>query len=235
MNKKKRWPFASKVSKENSLCVQPGKQSPTDGPSWTLYQTCNKLNLEVFLDCLYDNYLAGLTLKGNPTEEALKAQWQKLYIEYCMLLQDTSYNEVFELTKTINTLYAQMTLIDACVQHLLNEYDLEIVEMLNHFQLRCDVTEADTEEILIKKLKGVIGRAKKWLVDVQVAEAELELIQDKEVNSTPRSYFYDTLLTISKHFGYHMKSSEITVYEFVSSIKKLNEHYQRELGLGANK
>lgn len=185
--------------------------------------------MEVFIDCLVDEYYEGLIICGQATEEELKEAWNGLYLEYCSLMQENQYNEVFELIKEINTANAKVTLVDTCVRHLAYKFDEEIVNVLNELRLRCNLTESDKGEKLFNKLNAVISRAKKWLVDIQVAEEKLKTIQESDKDSNPREYFYDMLMVISKENGYHARSNDITVYEFCRHIKKINEKFQREL------
>lgn len=229
MNNKKQWLFAKKQKRVNSLSVRPKTQSGRNTSSSTLYLTCAKTPLEVFIDCLVDGYYEGLIISGNPNEEELKEAWNNIYLEYCSLMQENQHNEVFELIKEINSLNAKITLVDTCVRHLAYNFDQQIVDILNELRLRCNLLETDQGEKLLKKLDGVISRAKKWLVEIQVAEAKLQTLQEKDKENNPREYFYDMLMVISKQNGYHAKSSDITVYEFCRHIKKLNEKFQREL------
>ncbi len=187
----------------------------------------------MFIDCLVDKHYESLIIEGQASEEELKEAWNNIYLEYASLMQQNQVNEVFELIKEINTLNAKITLVDTCVRHLSHNYDQQLIDVLNELRLRCNLLQGDNEETAFQKLNGVISRAKKWLVEIQMAEVKLESIQETEKNENPRDYFYDMLMVISKENGYHAKSSEITVYEFCRHINKLNEKFQRELAKNA--
>jgi hypothetical protein len=222
--------YTKKNDKENSLSVRPEKPFSKGISSAILYHSCNKVDLETFLDCLYENDFSGLVIDGQPTEEEIKSAWQKIYLEYCTLIQDGQYNEVFELTKDINTTNAKITLVDGIVKHLVVGFDQELVTVLNAFSLRCDLREEDYPDAVIKKLNGVISRAKKWLIGLELNEQKLSLIQSENTEKTTRDYFDDMMLLINKYNGYHVRKTELTVTEFCKTIKKLNEQYTRELG-----
>ena len=214
-----------------SLSVQEPKPSPVSTPSSTLYRTCSKLPLELFLDCLYDQAYEVLIIKGEASTDELKEAWSKIYLEYCSLNQDSQFNEVFDTQKKINLLIANIELVDGIIKHLWFSFDQRLVDILNEKQLRCTVTEDDKDDVLYNKLKTVVGRAKRWIIDLELLRHNFDQIQVEETEKTQRTYYDDICLVLGKEHGYHIKKSEVTVSEFVRMMIKLDEKYKRQLAL----
>lgn len=189
--------------------------------------------MELFLDCLYDDELKVLIISGEADEAELRAAWNKVYLEYCSLMQENSYNEVFDLTVQINWYNARIDLVDRIVVHLKMAFDQVLIDILNgeDMRLQCNVKEEDRDGALIAKLNRVVSKAKKWLVELEIAEARLEELQSETAEATTREDFEDSVLVIGKYNGYHIKKMEITVSEYCRMLKKLDKEYQRQLGL----
>jgi hypothetical protein len=184
--------------------------------------------LDKFQDCLFENDLSVLIISGSPTQEDLQAAWDKIYVQYCQLSQDSSYNEVFETIKEINDLRAKIYLIDGIIVYLQLSYSKELIDILNVFALRCTIKQEDTGAVLADKLNTVLGRAKKWNLKLKQKQGDLEKLRTKSTGKLDRNYFDDQLFEISKFNGYHIKASDITVSQFCRSLNKIVEHYQRE-------
>lgn len=190
-------------------------QEPLSEP---LYRSCDKLPLDIFIDCLIDGDLSGL----GPGDQT--ATWDKIYIEYCQLSQDGSYNEVFEIMKEINDLRAKITIANNCITFLQMGYDAEVVGVLNLFALRCNIGPDDRGMVLINKLNTIVARIKKWFPMLAKAEKDLETIRAKSEGATiTRSYFDDVLELMSDIKGRNIEASSITVSRFCRVLVKLNK------------
>ncbi len=112
-------------------------------------------------------------------------------------------------------------------------FDQVLVDILNDEDMRlgCNIIEADRDDVLIAKLNKVVTRAKKWLVELEMAEARLAELQDETAEVTTEGDVEDALLIMGKYNGYHIKKREIMVSEYVRMLKKLDKEYQRQLGL----
>ncbi len=193
-----------------------------------LYNDCAKLPLDRFIDCLLDNELSQLIISGTPTQEQLQEAWDKIYVQYCQLSQDGSYNEVFEIMKEINDLRSKITIVKNVIDHLQLSFDKELVDILNVFALRCNIVESDKGEMLVNKLNMVVARMKKWFPRLSMREKELDELRNKNIGKIDRSYFDDILEAMSENKGYQVEASKITVSRFCRSLVKMNDHAQKE-------
>lgn len=210
--------------------VMPIKKSNIkSNTSYHLYDNCSKLPLDRFIDCLIDNDLQQLIISGVPTDQDLQEVWDKIYVEYCQLSQDGSYNEVFEVMKEINDLRAKITIATDTIKYLSElNYDKDLVDILNVFALRCTITAEDAGDILINKLNTVVARIKKWFPRLNQKERELDELRKKNIGKIDRTYFDDVLEVMSEVKGYQIESSKITVSRFCRSLIKMNEQAERE-------
>jgi hypothetical protein len=228
LKKKGRWPFAGKKGKD-SLSLKPQQHSASDTGSLRLYRDCSKLTLDRFLDCLFDDDLGVLIIAGNPTKDELHEAWNKIYLEYCTLMQDKTYNELFEKSKEIITLQAKISLVNGIVQHLCLSYSEELVKMLDRIGLRSKILPEDDGEVLEKKLASVVSRGKKWITQLDIQQGELQKLRKKNENGKGgREYFDDTMSILSKFMGYHVRESEISVSRFCRDVNRMNEVLLKE-------
>lgn len=225
--KRNRKPFATNRYKATSLqtLIQP---SATGSKSARLYQTCDKLMLDIFIDCLLDHSLDLLIIEGTASEQELETTWDKIYVESCQLNQGESYNEILELTRDINDINAKINIVNNIVTHLQLSFDQELVNVLNTFGLRCEVKEEDKGNELTIKLNNVIARAKKWLMVLGQKKRALEEIRGKNTGKTDRAYFDEWLDVMSEQKGYHVESNKITVSRFYRSMSKIRNDAERD-------
>lgn len=209
-------------------------QSANASKSSSLFQDCSKLILDIFIDCLVDNEFKGLIISGTATEKELNEAWDKIYVEYCQLSQDGTYNEVFEVLKEIDDLRAKITIANNAIKHIdissQNKLplDQDLINILNSMALRCNIREGDDREAVVKKLNLVVAYMKKWFPRLTEREEKLNELRKSNTIKIDRVYFDDWLDAISEDKGYHVKSSEITVSRFCRSIVKMREQENKE-------
>ena len=210
-------------------------QSENISSSATLYLICEKLPLDIYIDCWIDRELERLIISGSPTKEELKKAWDSIFLQSLKLSQSGNYNEAFEIMKEIDVCNAKLAIVENTVMHLSIgadqgiDNDMELVAVLNSMALRCNVKPEDRGQILIHKLNAVIGRAKKWVDKVRTLNQNLEEIKaTKDEKKVDRTYFDNWLDCISEHKGYHVKATEITVSRFYNAIAQVRERNQKE-------
>lgn len=217
MKIKNRMRYARKVRNSSRPSTQ--SLTPNGSISWKLYQDC-RLELDRFLDVLYDKDFERLIIEGKPTEAALKDAWNKIYLEYTELAGEGSYNEVLGKVTKINGLNAKIFLINGIVQHLQIAFDPELIKMLHFMGFPCDMKQGDDPEV---KLKPVIARAKRLVVEMDIAQKDLEKLQETTHGQAGREYFDDWLDALSKHRAYAVKAKDISVAQFCRAIKRLSD------------
>jgi len=181
-----------------------------------------RITLDIFLDCLFDQEYTKLIIEGEPTETELKEAWQKIYLEYLTLMNDNSFNHVFELTTQIQATNAQIVLVNGIIYQLTKGYWKEGVEMLNGIGIPIVINEGDP---IFPKIKTIEGYAKRWIVDVQIKEKELEGLQQRKAKEVGRYSFYESLSAISRHEGYGVLATQIPVAQYCKIIKRIELEY----------
>jgi hypothetical protein len=195
-----------------------------------LYLLCEKLPLDIYIDCLVDGDLKGLIISGVVTTDELQQAWDKIYTQSLKLSQGNNYNEALEIMKGIDDCTAKVTIVNNVVKHLslCNEQnidnDIDLIKVLDSLALRSGIKPEDRGNILIKKLNTVVGRAKKWVEKIAELRKNLEAIsQSNEGVDTGREYFDGWLEAISEEKVFYVKANEITVSRFYRSINSMRE------------
>ena len=196
-----------------------------------LYLLCEKLPLDIYIDCLIDNDLKGLIISGIATQEHLQEAWDKIYTQSLQLSQSKVYNEAFEILKEIDDCTAKLTIVNNTVKlfSICNEQNLdndqELINVLNSMALRSGIKPSDRGNELIKKLNAVIGRAKKWAERIEELRKNLAAIREENEGDgkADRNYFDAWLDIISEDKGFYVKANEITVSRFYRAIEQIRE------------
>lgn len=182
-----------------------------------LYHTCEKLPLDIFVDCLIHGDLSGLG-QGD-----MQPVWDKIYLQSLDLSNSGSYNETWECMKEINDLRAKITEATAIIDYLQMVYDDELVGFLNQMGLRCILTPEDTGDVIIEKLNGVVGRMKKWFPRLSQREAELKEMQKEGGQKIGADYFDNWLEVITQQWGVMVRAADITVARFYRAVNKISQ------------
>jgi hypothetical protein len=187
--------------------------------SWKWYRDC-RLELDRFLDVLFEKDYSRLIISGDVPEDVLKEAWASIYLQYCELTADGSYNALFDKTKQIQEMNGKIALLDGIVQYLQMCYDPDMVKIVNEFGIGLDLTAADDAA---KKLKMVQGFIKRMIVDMGILKKEVEALEEEGKTHTGLDHYEDWLMVMSKASGYAVKAHDITVMQFVRQQKKINE------------
>lgn len=170
------------------------------------------------MNCLFDSDFEELIKKGEPPEIEIRIAWDKIFGEYCGLMQSDSYNELFEVTKQINAIEAKIVLVENICQHLEIIEDEALIRILKDLGLR----PGNPVDI-----NGVRAWAKKFLIDIEILRQDYNklLTTNKEIT---RDYFYDLLSMLSHELKYAVKANDITVYQFCKDVVRINGYYEQE-------
>lgn len=210
---------------ELSLSSAPLKPSGSGSSSWTLFRD-GRIWLDRFIDVLHHREFNRLIIEGNPPEEALKEAWDAIYMEYCELMNDGSYNELLEKSKEVQMLNGRITLIDGIVKHLRITYDAVLVNVLKDMAIPCDLQPDDPDPEF--KLKKVLAWGKRLVIQMDQARKAVSEAQADKQGELGDNYFDDWLLALSKSYGYMVKAKDITLVQFCRAIKKLNKEAEKK-------
>jgi hypothetical protein len=184
-----------------------------------------RLELDRFLDVLFDKDYSRLVIKGDPPEEVLKEAWRGIYLQYCELVQDGAYNELFDKTKRIQELNGKIAFLDGTIQYLQMSYDPALVKMVNELGIGLELTLTDDAA---KKLKIVQGMMKRLIVDMNILKKEVEALEAESKTKNDLDYYEDWLSMMSKTYGYAVRAKDISVMQFVRQQKKINEQSAKQ-------
>lgn len=74
-------------------------------------------------------------------------------------------------------------------------------------------------ELYITQLENVVTRAGQWIVDLKLLQNEWDkLNKDSEGSKMTREYFEDALILFSKDAGYHLRTTQITLFQFARML-----------------
>ena len=60
-----------------------------------LYENCNQLMLDRFIQIIVEGDLRLLIIEGDPSNEILKETWEYIYAEYTSLINDDNSTEIY--------------------------------------------------------------------------------------------------------------------------------------------
>jgi hypothetical protein len=183
------------------------------------YRDC-RLELDRFLDVLFEKDYSRLIIAGDVPEDVLKEAWAGIYLQHCELTASGSYNALFEKTKQIQEMNAKIALLDGIVQYLQMSYDPELVKMVNEMGIGLELAPTDDAA---KKLKIVQGMVKRMIVDMQILKKEVDALEEEGKTNTGLDHYEDWLTVMSKTYQYAVRAKDISVMQFVRNQKKINE------------
>lgn len=182
--------------------------------------------LDRFLNCLYDQEYLGLIIEGEATEGELLEAWNKIYLLYNNAASGGEDNPMVMKIKEVQSLNAKITFVDGAVKLLSLSYDEQLVDILNYYGLQCDLKP---NEEPYSKLNIIITRAKRWVVEMKEAQNELSGMQSVETAGMSRDSFDECLISLSKYQGYGVRASEISVSQYLKTMKRMEEFYNKQL------
>lgn len=174
---------------------------------------------------LYEKEYDRLIIEGPVLEATLKEAWSKIYLEYCDLTNDASYNELFDKTKRIQEMNARISLLDNIVQCLQLKFSSRMVQIVNEVGIGLDLKG---DEDPAPKLKMVQGRLKRMILDMENLKKDVEQLQLDKRGSAGIEQFEDWLQIMSKSYGYAVKAKDISVIQFVRNQKRLTEQFKKQ-------
>lgn len=184
-----------------------------------------RLELDRFLDVLFDKDYSRLIIKGEPPEEVLKEAWTSIYLQYCDLAGEGTYNELFEKTKQIQEMNGKITLLDGIVQYLQMCHDSDMVAIVNEMGIGLELTQQDDAP---KKLKIVQGYIKRMILDMEELKKDVLRIEGERKEGADMAYYEDWLTVMSKTYQYAVRAKDISVMQFVRQQKRINEQNAKQ-------
>lgn len=197
-----------------------------------VYKKCNELPLYIFIQVLLTGQVE-LLLKSDLvkplfTKKALQDIWDNIFSEYTLLMDDKNANVSFELFRDINVFHNKITIINAFVFSLRQEYNIIAIESLREYGFNFKFTK----ETYLNDCNGVIERSKNIVMQLIEKEHEYNDLKKNRDNEIKETDYTDLLFEISKSAGHRLSAREITVIEFISAYNSFKREIERDKNNG---
>lgn len=205
----------------NRLGSSPKKQSlsASNDTSNTkqVYASCSELPLWNFIKIVITG---DLTYLGDGTPEQLQEAWANIFMEYCDIFPSKNSIYVCQLTSEIEHLRTKLEVIQAIIDALSIQYIPDLVLELIDYGFNYPFTP----ETMLEDLQGVIAESKMFVVQKGVKEGEYKRFLESQKGDPAKESDYDEILSeLSKFQGYHLKSKDLSVSEFVAIFNRYNK------------
>lgn len=177
--------------------------------------SCYKITVDQFCDCLFEKQYE---LLGEPAEQRQDA-WNKIYVEYCDLMNDASYNESFNLMKEMQALNAKIHIIGLSIDYLHCIRDEEIEKIL--YRLGVKPSE-DFEQLQ----KDGIAEIKKLTANLTTMQKDFDKLTESTGEKAGRDSFENNLLIFGEHRKIHLSATTTTMYQFCRMYKEFERMVQ---------
>jgi hypothetical protein len=194
------------------------------------YQHITQLPLSKFIDALVDGNLQTLVIEGPVGESELAAAWMDLQQDYAAAIGDNEYKlylsvykEVFTLSIKIHQVYL---LVDTLKKYYVKPFAVQLNKLLKT-SFTFDHTQKEAYE---QKLNGCLTRIKGSEITLAKKKIQLRALEEKMTTGEKpsREYFINMLIALSDHAKIVLKAEDMTVYEYVQRIKRLNKHINQK-------
>jgi len=180
--------------------------------------------LDIFLECCFDKDYDRLVITGEATEDEKLQAWEKIYVEYANLLTEGDGNDLYNKTIEINYLSTKLFIVNKIVKHLSISFNTELLDILKYYGVDNRISENDSNDQRCKKLEIVIKLCKRWNTELDLLHKEFEALQAEHSDKKGgRETFEDSLTNISVYRKYSVIDRDITVRQFLKSIKAMEQ------------
>lgn len=192
-----------------------------------LYSHCSELPLNRFIDCLIDKDFEKLLKYGKASKSQLLSAFEEIFIEYCELSNTVHFKKLITLTREIGQMKSKLMAIETCVYVLTYQYSYYCVTVLKKLGYKYEFNYEKIDSF-IEDLKKVATNKKSIELSIQQKEKQLNELKDVAGGvEVDKIYFDKQLIMLSKHNGYHVKKTEVTVSEYLAMMQILSDEIIR--------
>lgn len=212
------------------------KSARPESNLYSLYQNCDQLPLDRFINILIDDDLKQLIITGEPPMHILAQAWIDIYFEYYDTQSSIDGKYKLQLLKEIALLECALLKIETILHCLSYTYSPELHAELVGIGYECELDPHNIESYR-ESLQGVKNRSREIRIDIKLKQAELETLQEaaEKEKKVERSYFTNHLSRIATYKKVAViKPKDITVAEFsamcteyldyINNLKKRANH-----------
>lgn len=195
-----------------------------------LYENCNQLMLDRFIQIIVEGDLRLLIIEGDPSNEILKETWEYIYAEYTSLINDDNSTEIYKAIRDINMWKMKFQRIEMFVSLLSQRpYPLLIIE-LKKMNYNYAFNHNDIQSYKAD-LNAVYNTAKTLLIQISNREKDLERLQKQDRQNDkkekPVDQFDIMLISLSEHAGYQVQPHKLTVSQFAKMMNRVKEYAKK--------
>lgn len=202
-------------------------------PPTELYRTCSQLPLDRFIDCLIDNDLSRLVIKGEVNQSILQHTWDEINIEYIELNQsnDSIYSlglqkDIALLSDEIQRVEEVLFLLSPAMRPYCLGYENELVGFLRYYGYKQVIDfNSDYSRVLIAIQNKL--NPKKLRLDSRIQELT-NYLESKSTGKADRKLFETNLIRMSRFQGYAIRAKDITVTEYVIIFRECISQNEKE-------
>lgn len=115
---------------------------------------------------------------------------------------------VINICNEINDLRAKISIGNNIIQHLEVYYDKELIDILNSFQLRCDILQTDQGPGLIGKLNVIVTQIKEMISCLSSKKKDLQNLLTSNIIQDESDFFHDFLSAIPEIKAYQLNQGK---------------------------
>lgn len=192
--------------------------------SYSLYDTCDKCPLTVYIDLICNNNLNALLIQGNAPEEVLISTRIDLVVEFSELSGNQQTQSLNSVIKQIYYYRNKIRGLSICLELIYNDsYASSIPYLNNEFRTK----EPQSEQEFDRLIKTVQARIKGHMVKLITLEKRFTALSEENDNGkiTPQ-YFNEQLVMLSKYLGFTLNKNKLNVAEYAAYLKDFKLNYK---------
>lgn len=194
--------------------------------SYSIYQDLKELPLYKFIKCYCYKEYKELIIQGEPSEEIISDNWQKLLQDYIELIGGDEYKDSVSMVDNINDSTLRVTRIESLLEVINVAPSEGLFEALYTFGYelpKLPYTEANIERLS----RLVVANMKRDVSNIMLWKQIIEEKNPTNENKITDEVFYTTLVDLSESFGVLLDEKTISVYTYVMYIKKYRKKLER--------
>ena len=179
--------------------------------------------MDKFIDCLINNNHKCLVISGEATETEIQAAWEKIWEEYCVLLNQPNYKMILKTLQNIVVYESKLIAIDYCMIILSRQNSDPCIEILKKFGFDYKFDYTDKEQFE-KDLQNVQSVSKVTLIKLKGERNNYSNhLKKSQSKSRKETDFDKTFISLSKFMGYKVSPYSTTVSEYCSMISMIKK------------
>lgn len=189
-----------------------------------LKDSCQTISLEDLIVCMVELDLSPL---GEGTQEARQEAYNKIRTQFAILTDERGYLDMWKLYADLKYLKAKIHVIEMCLEHMGTVYLTQFGELLAEYNFKYEWIYGTSE--YNQQLQAVDTSYKQFIVERDLKQIRWDKMEADSHKSPPtREYFETELLTLSEDKGYHMKTTDVTAYQFTVMQKAYKKKYSKK-------